>query len=91
MAGTGLEKRKKTAVSGHTVSPAEEPSAEWGWHGDFRVGTPVAGIFVGLSMFAMLIGNHSGWTENLWLIGVGAALLAGVAWMIHKRRTSWRR
>lgn len=91
MAGTGLEKRKTTAVSGHRVSPADEPSAEWGWHGSFRVGVPAAGIFVGLSMFAMLIGNHSGWTENLWLIGTGAALLGGIAWMFHKRRTSWRR
>ncbi|MGW5052212.1 DUF2631 domain-containing protein [Actinokineospora sp. NPDC004072] len=91
MGSTALEKRKSTAASGHTVSPADEPSAEWGWHGEFRVGTPVAGIFVGLAMFAMLIGNHSGWTENLWLIGVGLTLLGGVAWLIHKRRTSWRR
>ncbi len=73
------------------MSPADEPSAEWGWHGEFRRGTPAAGIIVGLGMFAMLIGNHSGWTENLWLIATGLLLLGGVAWMIHKRRTSWRR
>jgi LPXTG-motif cell wall-anchored protein len=91
VAGSALEKRKSTAPSGHTVSPADEPSAEWGWHGEFRFGTPAAGVVVGLGTLAMLIGNHSGWTENLWLIFTGLAILGGVAWMIHKRRTSWRR
>ncbi|MGQ0842365.1 DUF2631 domain-containing protein [Actinokineospora sp.] len=90
MAGTGLEKRKATAAA-QTVSPQDEPSAEWGWHGSFPRATAFAGILVGLAMFGMLIGNHTGLTEDLWLIGVGVGLLAGVGWLVHKRRTSWRR
>ncbi|WP_018682009.1 DUF2631 domain-containing protein [Actinokineospora enzanensis] len=89
MANTELEKRKTTAAG--TVSPAEEPSAEWGWHGSFPRATLIAGVLVGLAMFAMLIGNHHGKTEDLWLIGVGLLLLVGVAWKVHKNRTSWRR
>jgi len=90
VAGTELEKRTATAAA-RRVSPQDEPSAEWGWHGSFPFGTTVAGVIVGLAMFAMLIGNHSGATEDLWLIGTGLAVLAGVGWMIHRRRTHWRR
>lgn len=90
MARTELEKRKATPAAAFRVSPEEEPSAEWGWHGSFPRGTTIAGVFVGLAMFGMLIGNHSGWTENLWLIGTGVFLLGGVGWLAHKRRTSWR-
>jgi hypothetical protein len=90
VARTELEKRKATPAAAFRVSPQEEPSAEWGWHGSFPRATLVAGVFVGLGMFGMLIGNHSGWTENLWLIGTGVFLLGGVGWLVHKRRTSWR-
>ncbi|WP_436501250.1 DUF2631 domain-containing protein [Actinokineospora sp. HUAS TT18] len=90
MARSELEKRKATPAAAFRVSPQEEPSAEWGWHGGFPRATLVAGVLVGLSMFAMLIGNHTGWTENLWLIGTGLFLLAGIGWLVHKRRTSWR-
>lgn len=90
MARTELEKRKATPAAAFRVSPEEEPSAEWGWHGSFPRGTVIAGVVVGLAMFGMLIGNHSGWTENLWLIGTGVFLLGGVGWLAHKRRTSWR-
>ncbi|SDC66172.1 DUF2631 domain-containing protein [Actinokineospora iranica] len=89
MASTELEKRKATAPG--AVNPQDEPSAEWGWHGSFPKGTLIAGVLVGLAMFAMLIGNHTGATEDLWLIGVGAGLLLGVGWKIHKNRTAWRK
>ncbi|PPK63967.1 DUF2631 domain-containing protein [Actinokineospora auranticolor] len=89
MANTELEKRKTTAAG--TVSPAEEPSAEWGWHGSFPKATLIAGVLVGIAMFFMLIGNHTGHTEDLWLIGVGVVLLGGVGWKVHRNRTSWRR
>ncbi len=89
MANAELEKRKATTAG--AVNPQEEPSAEWGWHGSFPKGTLIAGVLVGLSMFAMLIGNHRGLTEDLWLGGFGLLLLGGVGWKIHKSRTSWRR
>lgn len=90
MAGTGLEKRKSTEAA-NAVSPVDEPSAAWGWHGGFPKGTLISGVFVGLAMFAMLIGNHESHTEDIWLIGIGALILAGIGWKIHKSRTAWRR
>lgn len=88
MASSEIEKRKANVPA---VDPEEEPSAEWGWHGSFPRATAAAGVIVGLIMFAFLIGNHRGHTENDYLILVGVLLLLGVGVMIYRRRTSWRR
>ena len=86
MAGSELEKRPVNAVD-----KRDEPSAEWGWHGGFPRGTLVAGIFTAIAMFAMLIGNHVGRTEDLWLIGVGVAIIVGLVIYVRRQRNSWRR
>ncbi|WP_424188543.1 DUF2631 domain-containing protein [Actinokineospora sp. G85] len=91
MAGTELEKRKPTKASPHVVSPADEPSAEWGWHGTFPKGTAIAAVFTALSMFFMLTSNTVSGTEHWWLAGTGAVILVGLLWKMNKDRTSWRR
>lgn len=73
------------------VDPRDEPSAEWGWHGSFPKGTRIAGWFTAFAMFVMLIGNHRGRTEDLWLIGVGAGIIILLVIDQVRRRTSWRR
>ena len=75
----------------HQVSPADEPSVEWGWHGSFPRATRVAGWVVAAVMFLMLIGNHRGYVENLWLIGIGTGLIILLIIDQVRRRTSWRR
>ncbi len=75
----------------HTVSPEDEPSAEWGWHGSFPKGTRIAGWFTAFAMFIMLIGNHTGRTEDLWLVGTGTGLIILLVIDQIRRRTSWRR
>jgi len=86
VASAELEKRPS-----HTVDPHEEPSAEWGWHGTFPRGTQIAGWFTAIAMFAMLIGNHQGNVENVWLICIGVALVAALVYDLVRRRTAWRR
>ena len=86
MAGSELEKRASTAVDTH-----DEPSAEWGWHGGFRIGTRVAAWFTAAAMFLMLIGNHTGRTEDLWLILVGTIIVIALVLDIVRSRTAWRR
>ena len=86
MAGSQLEKRSSNAVDPH-----EEPSAEWGWHGGFPLATRIAGTVVALAMFAFLIGNHTGLTADLFLIGIGSTMIAALIWDSIRRRTSWRR
>jgi hypothetical protein len=88
VASTSLEKRPADSGS---VEPHDEPSAEWGWHGGFPWATRIAGWFTAVMMFAMLIGNHTGRVEDLWLIGTGLAIVVGLVWDMVRRRTAWRR
>ena len=73
------------------VDPAEEPSAEWGWHGSFPVAGPVAGVLTIIALLGMLVGNHEGRIEDLYLIGIAALLALGGVIALVRRRNSWRR
>ena len=72
MSGTELEPTTDQIVT--KVDPAEVPSAAWGWSGESHRTFRVAAVVVGLIMLAMLIGNHSGNVENLYLIGIAVVL-----------------
>lgn len=63
-----------TDVTPHGDS-AREPSAEWGWHGTFPKATPIAGWITAIALFAMLIGNHENYVEDVWLIALGTLLV----------------
>ncbi|MGQ0773294.1 MAG: DUF2631 domain-containing protein [Pseudonocardiales bacterium] len=54
---------------------AQEPSAQWGWHGTFPKATAIAGWITAIAMFAMLIGNHTSYVEDVWLIALGTLLV----------------
>ncbi|ONM49364.1 DUF2631 domain-containing protein [Nocardia donostiensis] len=73
MAAKELEPTSDRAVT--TVDPAEVPSAAWGWSGESRRTFQVAGWFVVFALLAMIIGNHQGQVENIFLVGF-AALMA---------------
>jgi hypothetical protein len=89
VAGKAVEKRQQAGVS--NVDPRDEPSAEWGWHGGFPKASRVAGWFTAFAMFVMLIGNHEGNTENIWLICLGVGLIGALLLDMRKQRTAWRR
>jgi hypothetical protein len=55
--------------------PDREPSADWGWHGEFPRAGKIAGWLTAFALFAMLIGNHLGHTEDAYLIGLGTLLV----------------
>ncbi|MGK8523392.1 DUF2631 domain-containing protein [Nocardia asteroides] len=76
MAATELEHADTERVVTR-VDPAEVPSAAWGWSGESRRTFRIAGWIVALILLAMLIGNHSGRVEDLFLVGF-AALIAGI-------------
>lgn len=85
--GHGVQARSRTEIDTHGVDPAEEPSAEWGWHGGFPKASRIAGWLTAASMFFMLIGNHEGYTENVWLVAIGSCLvIALVADALKSRR-----
>jgi hypothetical protein len=86
VAGSELEKRSANAVDKH-----DEPSAEWGWHGGFPIGTRIAAWFTAAVMFFMLIGNHTGRTEDVWLICIGTGIVITLIWDRIRARTAWRK
>lgn len=73
------------------VDPRDEPSADWGWHGEFPRAVQVMGLAIAVFLLAMLIGPHKGNTENLWLIGTAVTIVLLLLWDLRKRRTAWRR
>ncbi len=73
------------------VDPHEEPSAEWGWHGTFPKGIKIAGWLSTLGVFSLLIGNHHGRTEDLWVVLTGVTMAGLLIWDQVRSRTSWRR
>ncbi len=73
------------------VDPEEEPSAEWGWHGTFPRGMIIAGWVSVAIMLVMLIGNHTGRTEDLFLVGTAVVMAGGLVLHTVNKRNSWRR
>ncbi len=82
---------RHTGVGSNGVDPAEEPSAEWGWHGTFPRAQIVAGWVSTAIILVMLIGNHQGRTEDLWLIGIAVFMAAGLVLHSIRSRNAWRR
>jgi hypothetical protein len=73
------------------VDPKDEPSAEWGWHGDFPRGKMIAGWVTVAILLAMLVGNHEGRTEDLWLIGFAVVIAGALVRESVRKRHAWRR
>lgn len=86
MANTELDRHDE-----HAHDPHAEPSAEWGWHGGFPKAARVGGWIVAVIIFLMLIGNHQGRVEDLWLIATGLIVVGILIRDLMKRRTSRRR
>lgn len=87
MADKAVEKQSSRTE----VSPQDEPSAEWGWHGRFPKTTRVGAAFAAFAMFIMLIGNHENQTEDVWLIIIGSVLVLGILYDLRRKRAPWRR
>ncbi|WP_067846472.1 DUF2631 domain-containing protein [Nocardia lijiangensis] len=75
MAATDIEPaNNERAVVTH-VDTAEVPSAEWGWSGESRRTFRIAGWIVAFILVAMIIGNHKGMVEDLYLVGFAALIV----------------
>lgn len=61
------------------VSTADEPSAAWGWHDLGRKPVVIGAIVGGLFLLFMLVGNHKGHVEDVWLIALAVLMFLGAA------------
>jgi hypothetical protein len=68
-----------------------DPQSEWGWNGSFPRGGMAAGVFSIIALLAMLIGNHTGKIEDLYLVGFALLLVLGVVISVRNKRNAWRR
>ncbi|MFC3961127.1 DUF2631 domain-containing protein [Nocardia jiangsuensis] len=74
MAATELEPAdSERAVVPH-VDTADVPSAAWGWSGESPKTFRIAGWFVALALLAMIIGNHNGRVEDIFLVGFALSI-----------------
>ena len=77
-------------VAAAAHDPSAEPSAEWGWHGTFPRTARIGGWAIAAILLLMLIGNHRGRIEDVWLVGTAIAVVGALVWDQMRRRTSWR-
>lgn len=84
-----------TTANGHGVvahdphEPHERPE-DWGWHQEFKIVPRVLGWIAVVALLLMLIGNHSGNVENLWVIAIAALIAAYLIRDEVNRRKAWR-
>lgn len=82
---------REEAVVRADAHPVEhERPEEWGWHGEMgKWGRRLAVIPI-LFLLSMLIGNHEGRMEDLWLIGCALLLVLILVWDGRRRKNAWR-
>lgn len=76
--------------TGWQREPTDAPSARFGWHGESKTAMRVAGWISGLVLLAMIIGNHKGHVEDLYLIGITALLWFVLIRDLVLSRGKWR-
>ena len=73
------------------VSPDDEPSAEWGWHGGFPKGTIIGGVITIIACLAFFFGPYQSHTQDLWLGAVIVVVIGGIVGHVVRQRNAWRR
>ena len=73
------------------VSPVDEPSVEWGWHGGFPKGTVIGGVITIILCLAFIPGPYQSRTQDIWLIAIAIGIALAIVGHVIRRRNSWRR
>ncbi|GAA3959447.1 DUF2631 domain-containing protein [Gordonia caeni] len=87
MASTEVE----TVDTGWVREDPEAPSARFGWSGTAPRTYAIASFISGLIMFGMLVGNHVGHVEDIWLIVFGVVLCLYPIYKMRPRKNAWKR
>ena len=80
-----------TIDTGWVREPADAPSARFGWHGVGRKSIAVAAIISGLIMLGMIIGNHIGHVEDIYLVIFAVGLIGYPIYQMIPRKGAWKR
>ncbi|WP_132993636.1 DUF2631 domain-containing protein [Gordonia zhaorongruii] len=77
--------------TGWVREPANAPSARFGWHGTAPRTYAIAAFVSGLICLGMLVGNHIGHVEDIYLIAIAIVLIGYATYKIIPRKGTWRR
>ncbi|MCF8588219.1 DUF2631 domain-containing protein [Gordonia sp. HY285] len=77
--------------TGWVREPADAPSARFGWSGTAPRTYAIAAFVSGLICLAMLVGNHVGHVEDIYLIVFAVGLIGFAGYKMIPRKGAWRR
>ena len=75
--------------AGSTPIRHERPE-DWGWHGEAGKAGRIAGYVIIVFLLVMLVGNHEGRVEDLWLVGSALVIVGSLIWDSRRRKNAWR-
>ena len=75
--------------AGETPIQHERPE-DWGWHGEAGKTGRIAGWVLAVILLTMMVGNHEGRVEDLYLIGAAATIVITLLWDMRRRKNAWR-
>jgi hypothetical protein len=88
---TAVASNSREVAKASEVSPDDEPSAAWGWHGGFPKGTVIGGVITILLCIAFIPGPYQSHTQDIWLIGIAIGVALCIVGHVIRRRNAWRR
>ncbi len=88
---TAVASNSREVAKSSQISPDDEPSVEWGWHGGFPKGTVIGGVFTIIACLAFFFGPYQSHTQYFWLGGVIVVVIGGIIGHVIRRRNAWRR
>ena len=84
MSADGHHQTREVVIDG--ISSLDEPSVGWGWHQHSRkVGQIVGWAFVAF-LLCLMVGNHRGHVEDIWVGIVALGLAAGLIGAARKSK-----
>ena len=75
--------------AGSTPIEHERPE-DWGWHGEAGKAGRIAGWLMVVVLLTLLVGNHEGRVEDLYLVGAALLLAVTLLWDVRRRKNAWR-
>jgi Protein of unknown function (DUF2631) len=82
--------REEGIVRAGSTPVTHERPEDWGWHGEAGKTGRVLGYLMIVLLLVMLVGNHEGRVEDLWLIGSALILAIALIWDSRRRKNAWR-
>ena len=75
--------------AGETPITHERPE-DWGWHGEAGKAGRITGWVMVVFLLTMLVGNHEGRIEDIYLVLAAGILVVTLLWDVRRRKNSWR-